>query len=279
MKHNSVLLVTKNCTLPTCHISDYFPGPPWSRAELCRGAAAEARQALLAPLRLPPGFRVPDPLPGAHPGAHTGPHARGALGPTFLRANTAPRAQLSHHKPGLILRAQWDRRHFGKQHRYLHDAGFIPGQLYRSTHGVSQHFKSLYMIGKDQSYDSMRSPLLWVKVKSPSRAECKQWTGSFLLFWWFWAPLPLRRTPGQHHPPALHGRWRPACSQTAHSGHRGRHPPERAACPRLSDGAPLRGSESQNWWSLVFSSNSIQRSSQPHIRMVLSRLTCILRSH
>lgn len=119
--------------------------------------------------------------PAARPGAHTGPHARGALGPTFLRASTAPGAQLSPHKPGLILRAQWDRRHFGRQHRYLRDVGFIPGQLYCSTHGVSQHFKSLYMIGKDQSYGSMRSPLLWVKVTAPPRAECKQWTGSLLL--------------------------------------------------------------------------------------------------
>ena len=89
---------------------------------------------------------------------------------------------------------------------------FIVGQLYSSTRGGSQHFKSLYMIGKDQSYDSMRSPLLWVKVKSPSRAECKQWSGSFLLLWWIWVPLPLCPTSGQHHPPALHGGWQPACS-------------------------------------------------------------------
>ena len=141
-----------------------------------------------------------------------------ALGPRsdIAGVNTAPWARFSPPKPGLIVRAHWDRRQCGKQHRYLRDVGFILGQLYSSTRGGSQHLKSLYMIGKDQSYDSMRSPLLWVKVKSPSRAECKQWSGSFLLLWWTWAPLPLCPTSGQHHPPALQGGWEPACSQTTH---------------------------------------------------------------
>lgn len=83
MKHNGVFLVTENCALPTCHISGYFHGPQWSRAELGREAAAEACQILLALLRHPPGFKVPDLLPDCPPSTHTGPHAPWALGPTF----------------------------------------------------------------------------------------------------------------------------------------------------------------------------------------------------
>lgn len=101
------------------------------------------------------------------------------LGPCFFLTSQASHA----------VKALRDCKHFfGKWHRCQHDVCSLFGRFYYPTRDVSQHFKSLYMIGEDRGYDDAEVTVLWVKVKLSSQAASVNIKQAPLCYCGDWGP-------------------------------------------------------------------------------------------